>query len=390
MNGCDFFLPRAAVVTGAFLFCIGCQGGSSSAPQAHAPAPDRDPLSITVSEALLGQLQIGEPAWAEVAGSLRVPGRVEADETRIAMVNSPIAGRIVDLEVVEGQPVKRGQVIAVIRSTELSNAQSDFLKSLSQQALAQRAVDRARLLLDAGVIGEAELQRREAELVQVNTDVNASRDQLRVLGMSEQAIDQLQATRAVNSVAQVLASIDGTVLERKATIGQVVQAAEAVCVLADLSKVWLVADVPEQAAGNMEVGKTAEAEISAFPGQVVSGRLSFVSSTVNRETATVRVRMDLANPHGRYKPAMLATMLLRDSSERQRVVPVTAVVRESNRDFVFVQTAARVFKLRPVTLGETFDGRVVLAAGWRPGERVVLDGAFHLNNERNRLALQGQ
>lgn len=306
------------------------------------------------------------------------------------MVNSPIAGRIVDLEVVEGQSVKRGEVIAVIRSTELSNAQSEFLKSLSQQALAQRAVDRARLLLDAGVIGEAELQRREAELVQVNTDVNASRDQLRVLGMSEEAIDQLQATRAVNSVAQVLASIDGTVIERKATIGQVVQAAEAVCVLADLSKVWLVADVPEQAAGHIEVGKTAEAEISAFPGQLVSGRLSFVSSTVNRETATVRVRMDLANPQGRYKPAMLATMLLRDSSERQRVIPVTAVVRENNRDFVFVQTAARVFTLRAVTLGETFDGRVVLAEGWRPGERLVLDGAFHLNNERNRLALQGQ
>ena len=98
-----------------------------------------------------------------VAAMLDVAGRVEADENRIARVNSPVSGRIVDLEVVEGQTVKRGQVVAVIRSTELTNAQTDFLKAISQRRLADKAVDRAKRLLEAGVIGEAELQRREAE-----------------------------------------------------------------------------------------------------------------------------------------------------------------------------------------------------------------------------------
>jgi len=169
----------------------------------------------------------------------------------------------------------------------------------------------------------------------------------------------------------------------------VVQAAEIICVVADLSNVWLVADVPEQSAGRIRTGKAVQAEIPALPGETITGKLSYVSPVVNPETRTVRMRMDVPNPERKYKPAMLATITLLDSAERRRIIPLNAIVRENNEDNVFVQTGPARFELRRVTLGPEFPAGRALTDGLRPGEKIVLDGAFHLNNERKRLLMQG-
>jgi cobalt-zinc-cadmium efflux system membrane fusion protein len=383
-------LKLTLAVTIPFLLLLaGCQKTAEQKAEAAAPPPARDPLAIQAGPDLVKMLSLGEPSTKAVQLTLRVAGRVEADETRIARVSAPLSGRITELDVVEGQMVKRGQVMAVIRSTELADAQFAYLKAFSQQALADRAVARARRLVEAGVIGEAELQRRDAELVQANAEVNALHDQLRVLGMSEDEIGAVEKTRKVNSTIPVLASIDGTVMERKLTIGQMAQSAETIFVLADLTSVWLVADVPEQTAGQLEPGKAVEAEIAALPGRLISGKLSFVSAIVNPETHTVRARMVLPNPKREYKPAMLATMTLQDTAERERVVPISAIVRENNQDHVYVQTGPGSFLMRRVLIGEEYGADRVLEAGVRPGEKIVLDGAFHLNNERKRLLVSG-
>ncbi len=372
-----------------FAILCGCKASGTAAPAVAAKAA-RDPMTIEAQPHLQRMLKIGEPATKSVRGSLRVAGRVEADETRIARISAPLSGRITELEVSEGQIVRRGQVIAAIRSTELADTQFTYLKAFSQRQLAERAVARAKQLLGAGVIGEAELQRREAEFTQSTAEVNSIHDQLRVLGMTEEEISEIEKTRRVNSNMKIHATIDGIVMEKIFTIGQMAQSSETMFVLADLSTVWLVADVPEQAASGLEPGKTVEAEIASMPGHTIQGKLSFVSAIVSPATRTVRARMNLPNPHRRYKPSMLATITVQDSAERERVVPVTAIVRENNQDHVFIQTAANSFALRRVTIGAEFGGDRVLEDGVRPGEHVVLDGAFHLNNQRRLLAVQGQ
>jgi cobalt-zinc-cadmium efflux system membrane fusion protein len=366
--------------------CSGKGAETSAAP----PPPQRNLLEITADGELMKQITVGQVPSADVTGAIKLAGRVEADETRMARINSPLSGRIVDLKVAEGQHVERGQVLADLHSTDLSAAQSAFLKAYTQQQLAQKAVARARQLLDAGVIGEAELQRRDAELQQAGAELASSHDQLTVLGMSAEALDKLQSSRVIQSVTPILSSISGRVLERKATIGQVVQAAETIFVVADLTNVWLVADVPEQNASALRLGKSVLAEIPAVPGRPVAGHLNFVSAIVNPETRTVRARMDLPNADFRYKPAMLATMSLLDGAEHRRVVPNSAVVREDNQDHVLVETAPNRFTLRPVSLGMEFRDLRVLESGVKPGERIVLDGAFHLNNERKRRAISGE
>jgi cobalt-zinc-cadmium efflux system membrane fusion protein len=348
-----------------------------------------DPMEITVDADLLSRIKIGQVSSAAVGSTITVAARVAVDDTRVTRVGSPVMGRIASLTAREGEHVRHGQLLALLNSAGLSDAQLHFLKAISQKQVARRAVERAQILLNADVIGSAELQRREAELSEATAELDAARDRLLLLGMPTEMVDELQKTRALNSVSRVNASLDGTVMSRKVTLGQVVEPADTIYEIADLSEVWLIADVPEADGGNLKVGLTVEAQIGALAGHTIHGKLSFVSATVNPETRTVRVRMDLPNPQRRYKPDMLATMVLKEQTEQQQVVPVSAVVRDDAGECLFVERGNGAFVLRPVTFGEEVGGRRVLLDGIRPGEKIVVDGAFHLNNERRRRAVRG-
>ena len=380
--------PAAMLVLCSVASNVGCNKAAPSAAAAPAPKTDADALEIKAGASLLEQLKIGEPVWVNVGASQTVAARIEVDDRGSTRVGSSLMGRISSLYVHEGEAVKKGQLMAILNSPGLSDVQLGLLKALSQQQLAQRAVERAQVLLKADVIGAAELQRREAELAQASLEVDAARDQLEVLGMAPEAITELEKTRAINSISRILATSDGIVLEHNIRLGQVIQPADTVFEIADLSNVWLVANVPEQSAGELHAGQAVEAEIVALPGTILRGTLNFVSATVNPETRSIRARMNVANPGGRYKPAMLATMTIREQAERKQLIPASALVREEDRPHIFVQTTDGTFRLRPVTLGGEHGNDRVVEEGIHAGEKIVLDGAFHLNNERLRRLLR--
>jgi membrane fusion protein, heavy metal efflux system len=130
-------------------------------------------------------------------------------------------------------------------------------------------------------------------------------------------------------------------------------------------------------------------QVPALPNQKITGHLSYVSPIVDPATRTVQVRMDVANPEGNYRPDQLASMTFTGHTVHKLTVPQTAVVRQENRDYVFIEIAPNKFLLREVVLGEETDDRRVLQSGIREGERIVLDGAFHLNNQRKQNAIKG-
>jgi len=381
--------PISLAFAAALLFSACSKKDANTSTATAEAAPQRDPMEIDLDENLRKRVRLGEPQWTSVGATLTVAARVEVDETRVTRVGSPVMGRIATLHVREGERVRKGQVLATLNSVGLSDAQLGFLKALSQKMVAERAVQRAEQLLKADVIGTAELQRREAELAQASAELAAARDELELLGMPHDAIDNLERTRNILSVSRIVASSDGTVLDRHVTIGQVIQPAETVFEIADLSHVWLVADVPEQIAGSIVVGMSVDAQVAALPNEHFTGSLSFVSATVNPETRTVRARMEIENPSRQLKPAMLATMVLKNQTERRQVVPLSAVVREENVEHLFVQLDDDTFVLRPVTLGPEYGATRVLLEGLREGDRIVVEGAFHLNNERRRRSVRG-
>jgi cobalt-zinc-cadmium efflux system membrane fusion protein len=389
-NLCNYqqTLPCALALAAITLIgTAGCKHTPASAE--HSAAAAVDPLKVTVSEELLQSIKIGKPQWQQVTTEQKVAARVQTDASRVARIGSSVDGRITRVLVFEGQKVHQGQVLAMLHSNALSDTQFAFIKAFSQEHLAEQSAERARQLVQADVIGKAELEKREAEVLQSATEVASLRAQLHGLGMSQNSIQQLESTRKLNSDYPIIASISGTVIERKVTIGQVVQPADPAFLVADLSNLWFVAEVPEEQAAGLAKGKTVIATIPALPGQSVTGKLSFVSPVVNPETRTVQARMDLPNAHGLFKPEMLASMTFESEPEKGLTIPTTAVVREDNKDHIFIQKSPNQFALREVDLGVEVADRRVVMHGVSVDESIVLDGAFHLNNKRKQDQIKG-
>ena len=202
-------------------------------------------------------------------------------------------------------------------------------------------------------------------------------------------IQRLETTHKLNADYPIVTPKTGTVLRRDITIGQVVQPADPAFTIADLSSVWITANVPEEDAGRLQEGMEVEVRIPALPKQKITGNLSFVSPIVDPATRTVAVHLDVANPNGLLKPDELASMTFTGKIEHKLTVPSAAVVREDNKDFVFVRIGPQKYVLREVSLGEEEDDRRVVLSGVRADEQIVTDGAFHLNNQRKQKAIKG-
>lgn len=378
MKNALFLLLTAAAL-------IGCNKEDNKTAAMHA----NDPALVAPGPELLAQLKLGEVSIRPVAETLRVAGRIDFDEQRLARIGATVTGRVTQIDALLGQEVRKGEVLARLNSSELSSQQLAYLKARSQLELNRRNAERARSLFEADVIAAAEVQRRESEYQISVAETRAAADQLHILGVSPAAVERLGKDGAVDSVTPVVATLGGVVVERKLAQGQVVQPADALFVVADLSRLWAVAQVPEQQVSQVKHGQTVNIEVPALGNERLVGKLIFVGQTINPDTRTVLVRTELDNRDGRLKPAMLASMLIEAKPVERMVVPASAVVRENDEDHVFVADGDGLFRLLKLKLGPEQSGMRVVLSGLKGNEKVVVDGAFHLNNERNRKALEG-
>lgn len=355
-----------------------------------AAKPKIDPETVVAGANMQGRVKVAPVGVEAVSDTLRVAGQITFDENRVARIGATVTGRVTDMAANIGQNVARGTVLGRINSSDLSTQQLAYLRARSQYELNRRAAERAQQLYAADVIAAAELQRRQSEANISHAEMRAAADQLRLLGVSAAALGQLGGQGVISSSTPILSTMNGVVVERNLALGQVVQPADALFVVADLSKLWATALVPEQQVRFVKQGQTVALEIPALGGAKREGKLVYVGQVVDPKTRTVVVRTELDNRNGELKPQMLATMLVTATPEKQPVVPNAAIVRENNKDYVFVETAPSKFRLRAVSLGDEMGGKRVVLSGVKPGERIATEGAFHLNNERNRQALEGQ
>lgn len=381
------------VLTVALLAGCGKDAPSSAAPAspttaAAAPRAPSDPLLVAPPASLQQRLRTGSVERRLVTEPLSVVGRIDFDEQSVSRIGSSVTGRITELAVTPGQTVAAGQLLAQLNSAELGTAQLAYLKADAQRELAAKAVERAKLLLAADVIGTAELQRRENELKVAEIEQRAAADQLRVMGMSRTAITRTLTSGAITSTSSVVSTVSGVVVERKVNRGQVVQPADELFTVADLSRVWVVAKVPESQITRVQVGQPVKISVTSSPVPL-RGRVAWIADTVSVETRTVTVRTVVDNPKRQLRPAMLADVTIEPVALERLVVPGGAVVRESNRDHVFVRQADGRYRLTAVELADEAGDQRVVESGLKGGEVIVIDGAFHLNNERKRAELEG-
>lgn len=331
---------------------------------------------VKPSAELLARLSFTKVEEMDWRTQLKVSGSIELDEKRVARVGTTVSGRVTEIKVLRGDQVKKGDVLAMIHSPVLAEAQLAYLQAQSQYDLSRKAAARAQLLFKEGVIAAAEQQRRESELVSSEAEWQAARDRMHILGMTDADIKQLERSRKIQSVTALRAPINGVVIDRKVSQGQVLEPADLAYTIADLSQIWVVGEVPERYSSEMYREKAVTVTIPALAGEERKTQLSYVADTVTPQTRTLRVRAVLDNSDGRLKPDMLATLIIEGKAKKRLAIPETAIVREDNSDKVFVQVGQGQFELASVKLGEEENGLRPVESGLKQGQEIVSDGVF--------------
>jgi cobalt-zinc-cadmium efflux system membrane fusion protein len=344
----------------------------------------QDPNIVIVNADLRKMITDGNLYTGSFVEELRASGRIDFNELFLSRIGANVTGRVSEILGVPGQIVKQGDILAKITSTELTQSQLAYLKAKSASQLADQAANRARILYKEDVIALAELQRRESEASSAKAEFRAANDQLRVQGMDQPSIDRLAKSGVIESTNNVIATIPGEIVERKINKGQVVQPAEALFTVADLSTLWAVSEIPESNAYLIHKGQKITLIIPALRNAEVEGVVAHVDSIVNPQTRTVVVRMEVPNKDSLIKPGMLATMMIESQPTERLLVPVSAVIRQDNHDHVFIREDEDTYRMVTVKLGPEGKGYRPVISGLKEGQEIAVNGAFHLNAERKR------
>jgi Cu(I)/Ag(I) efflux system membrane fusion protein len=318
---------------------------------------DADPMALTMSPTAmqLAGVQSMMVGNADAAKSIRLNGKVQADERQNYTQSAHIPGRIENLSVnFTGEYVKKGQVLGQIYSPELATAQEELFQ-------AQKIKDSQPALF------------------------NAAKEKLKNWKMTDAQIDQILATGKVTEKSPLLANVSGYVTEKMVNLGDYVNRGEPIYQIADLSKVWVLFDVYESELQWIKKGDLIEFTVQSIPGETFTGKLSFIDPMINPQTRVAKARLELSNSNLKFKPEMFVSGKVEStgaSKNNSIVVPKTAVMWTGTRSVVYVKNTtdqAVTFKLREVTLGAALGSEYVISSGLESGEEIAVNGTFSID-----------
>ena len=325
-------------------------------------------------------------------------GQIAFNEDASTPVLTPFSGRVTRLIAKVGDQVKRGDPLLEIDSPEQVPPQNEFIaaqgarnKARSQLNLAQIVEKRARDLYEGKAAPFKDLQQAEAQLAAAESDMRstetafeAARIRLRILGHANAEISELEQQGTISRVTRITAPIDGTVISRKVGPGQHVKSdsAEALYVIADLSTMWLKAQIFEQDIAFVRIGQEIEAKVAAAPNRTFKTRIANIGSASDLTTRRIMVRSEIDNPDGVLKSEMFATFKIEIAEPSVTpAVPIDAVIREGDLATVWVETEPMLFKRRVVDIGIQQNGLTQIRRGLAVGELVISRGAIFVDNE---------
>lgn len=345
---------------------------------AAAPGAEEEGVLAVDAEVLRDLKLTTFPAELRPGGEgVTALGELKVDEQAYAEVGAPIPGRVIRLLASPGDFVRRGQPLAELRSAELGQARAQRTAAAARSELARQTVERKRGLAAERIVSRGELQRAESDAAAAEAELRSAEAAVSALGVS--------AGKEISSFI-LPTPLSGTVLERLAVQGQTADPSRPLFRVADLSRLWLIVQAPERDALRVRAGSPAEIALAALPGQKLRGEVGWVGREVDAHSRTVPVRIVLPNADGRLKPGMFATAWIGTGGEGERVVavPAAALQRMDDRWVAFLPRGEGRFEVRPVERGRDLGGEVAVLAGLKPGERVVVEGAFVLRAEAEK------
>jgi RND family efflux transporter MFP subunit len=369
----------------------GAQGGAGGAGGAAAAAPGEATLTVTPDAAARAGIQsepVGEQLAPEAAQQAAT-GVVQVNAYRSTPVVSLVGGRLTSVTAEAGQSVRRGQQLAVVLSDELASAQSRYLSAQADLEEHHQHHRRTAALIEIGAASREEFEQATAVLKKAEAELAAQRQRLLLLGLTPQRVAALRGPAQVSSEVPLAAPAAGTVISRAANPGEVVEANKEILRVADLSTVWVVAQVFERDLARVRVGSGASVTSDAYAGRVFRGRVTYVDPQLDPATRTAQVRVELSNPGQALKLGMYVGVgfgALGTAEATAPTVPASAVQTIGGRTVVFLATSdPSTYVMRPVRLGAEAGGRYPVLEGLFVGDRVVTSGSFMLRAEWLKL-----
>jgi cobalt-zinc-cadmium efflux system membrane fusion protein len=355
--------------------------------EAAKPAAESRPGEVVLppDSPKLKQIKVEPVIEAQVpTDEVDAPGKIEVNPNRVSRVGIPVAGRLTTVSVKVGDAVHQGQPLVTIESPDADAAMSTYIQAEAgiSQAKAnllksQSDYDRVKDLFEHNAVAKKEVLNAEnaqavsrAALEQAVANQRQSLRKLEILGLKPGVFGQ-------NVV--VAAPISGKILELTAVQGEYRNdTTSPIMTIADLSSVWVASDVPETDIRLIQVGERLEIQLTAFPDETFTGRVTRIADVVDPQTRTIKVRAEMDNSRGRFRPEMFGRIRHVEALETRAVIPASALIQGDGQNVVFREVSPGRFVQTPVTLGNRYKDRLPVIKGLSAGDRIVTDGAMLL------------
>ncbi|KPG97857.1 efflux RND transporter periplasmic adaptor subunit [Pseudomonas sp. MYb2] len=391
----DKKLMVVAVATLALGIGIGSQWSGNASIDAHADDAsehadhaeegaaaehaEEGHIELSAEQITAAGIQLAEAKAQNINRGLPFPGEVRFDEDRTAHVVPRVPGVVESVAVNLGQTVKKGQLLAVIASQQISDQRSEQAAAQRRLALARTTYEREKKLWQDKISAEQDFLQARQALQEAEIAVSNAQQKISVLSGSVVATG--------GNRYELRAPFDGVVVEKHLTPGEVVDESTAAFTLSDLSRVWVTFGVSPKDLNKVQVGKAVTVSAPELNAEVV-GSVAYVGSLLGEQTRTATVRVTLENPQGSWRPGLFVTALVAtDSREAKVAVPETAIQTVEDKPTVFVRTDDG-FETRTVALGSRADGHVEITQGLEPGAQVASAGSFVLKSELGKASAE--
>jgi membrane fusion protein, heavy metal efflux system len=394
-----FFRRNLHVLLLTALFAVGCSACKKTADAPASPANGQAAAAASESAASHA-IEIETVVPQPITGAIVATGKILVAEDRMANIGPVHEGRLVHLYAGQGSVVQKGQKLADLESADIDEAESDYLKALAEYEnarrtseaeikLAQSTYDRTRMLFEKTITAGKNLQAAEHDLevakaAAANTIAStkaalaAARRRLLILGLKESDINALTTKTDFTAVFSLTSPIAGIVVERNATIGATVGTDANLFKIIDISSVWIDANVFEKDLERVKLGQEVKVTVPAIPGVTFIGRVILVSSVIDPETRSLKVRTEVPNRGGALKPDMFANVeIITDVNRSAISIPQSALLEEGGQKVAFV-VAGSGYEKRVVNAGIQSNDRVEIRDGLKAGDKVVVKGNYLL------------
>ncbi|HYR28039.1 MAG TPA: efflux RND transporter periplasmic adaptor subunit [Thermoanaerobaculia bacterium] len=355
---------------------------SAAEGENHEEGEEEGLVELTPEAMTAAGIQYAQVTERVSLAPLKATGTIEANQQRMQQVTPLVSGRVERVTAVAGDRVSAGFVLAVLSSPEVAELHGKELEAQARLSLAQSSLRRITKLTSLGAAAGKDLAAAESEVTTAQAEVSHIRASLAALGSDERI-----KGHSISSVA-LRAPISGTITERLVNAGAGVQSGTPLFSIADLSTVWVIANVPESQINNMRIGTAAEVRSPALGQSIARGRITYIDPMLNEQTRTARVRLDVVNPNQQLRIGTFVEVNFEAGAAAQTeaptelVVPDEAIQTVENKTIVFVPADKPAhFEAREIQVGGQADGVRKVIAGLKAGERVVTKGSFVLKTQ---------